>query len=194
MAIRTAMEDRGTIDSAIKPLSGGMIFVPLCVRDRSYTVTELAEPFRRFQKALHATQHRAMFSRVTILASFMMCSRSPHPSERHAKASARSFGCHNRRRTCLAPLLLVRASQDAPRVHVFLGCTPSAHVVTCKRKPSRQAVTQSPSTYSSSMFEELFVDVQQVDRQSPDSESALDQQIRNGWSIKKEDGDRSLPI
>ena len=49
LAIRTAMEDRGTIDSAIKPLSGGMIFVALCLRDRSYTVTELAEPFRRFQ-------------------------------------------------------------------------------------------------------------------------------------------------
>jgi hypothetical protein len=62
MAIRTAMEDRGTIDSAIEPLSGGMIFVALCLRDRSYTVTELAEPFRRFQMALHATQHRAMFS------------------------------------------------------------------------------------------------------------------------------------
>jgi hypothetical protein len=49
LEIRAAIEKRGTIDSAIKPLSGGMIFVALCLRDRSYTVDGLAEPFRRFQ-------------------------------------------------------------------------------------------------------------------------------------------------
>jgi hypothetical protein len=40
--------------------------------------------------------------------------------------------------------------------------------------------------------EELLVDLEQVDRQPPDSESALNQQVRNGWAMPR--GLTSIPI
>lgn len=49
LALRTAMKKRGASTEGLKPLSGGMIFVALSLRDRSYTVNELGEPFRLFQ-------------------------------------------------------------------------------------------------------------------------------------------------
>lgn len=50
LALRTAMKKRGATADDLKPLSGGMIFIALSLRDRSYTVNELGEPFRRFQQ------------------------------------------------------------------------------------------------------------------------------------------------
>jgi hypothetical protein len=42
--------------------------------------------------------------------------------------------------------------------------------------------------------EKLLIDIEQEERQFPDSESTLDQQVRNGRAIKKEDCDRSFPV
>lgn len=50
LALRTAMKKRGPSTDGLKPLSGGMIFIALSLRDRTYTVNELGEPFRLFQK------------------------------------------------------------------------------------------------------------------------------------------------
>jgi hypothetical protein len=47
--VQAAMEKLGTVDASINPLSGGMVFLALCLRERSYTIRELIDPFRRFQ-------------------------------------------------------------------------------------------------------------------------------------------------
>jgi hypothetical protein len=49
VSIQTAMEKHGAVEAAIKPLSGGMVFLALCLRARSYTIGELIGPFREFQ-------------------------------------------------------------------------------------------------------------------------------------------------
>jgi len=49
MAIRVAMHATGVTEDAIKPLSGGMVFLALLLRERSFTLDKLSQPFRQFQ-------------------------------------------------------------------------------------------------------------------------------------------------
>lgn len=48
--IRVAMQTHGTDTAALKPLSGGMVFLGLWLTQRVYSLNELDEPFRRFMQ------------------------------------------------------------------------------------------------------------------------------------------------
>jgi predicted nucleotide-binding protein len=47
--IRAAMTKHGPDEASMKPLSGGMIFLALWLREQGRSLHELTEPFRRFQ-------------------------------------------------------------------------------------------------------------------------------------------------
>ena len=53
------MQGHEPSDAQISPLSGGMIFIALCLNRRSYTVKQLAEPFRRFQNTSKRISQKA---------------------------------------------------------------------------------------------------------------------------------------
>ena len=57
----------------------------------------------------------------------------------------------------------------------------------------RRSITAS-ATLLVLEIEELLIDIKQEERQFPDSESTLNQQVRNGRAIKKEDCDRSFLV
>jgi len=51
MQIQLAIQKAGTTEEALKPLSGGMLFLALLLSERTYSVRELAAPFRRFEES-----------------------------------------------------------------------------------------------------------------------------------------------
>jgi hypothetical protein len=49
--VETSIARDGTREETLKPLSAGMVFLALLLRDRRHSVRELAKPFRNFQDA-----------------------------------------------------------------------------------------------------------------------------------------------
>jgi len=49
--IQSAIQKAGTTDEVLAPLSGGMVFLALLLRERTHSIHELAGPFRRFEES-----------------------------------------------------------------------------------------------------------------------------------------------